>query len=77
MASDLNKHKAEMLKITGIAFISPLGRVIIQPFVVFNEFHSMWFFIGDSIWFLLYLLIVIIFAIIGIIVIGRSYYMLR
>jgi len=69
MASDLNKHKADILKITGFAFISPLGRVIMQPAVVINEF--------DSFWGSLYFLAVLLLALLGIIAVSRSYDMLK
>ncbi len=69
MASDLSKHKADMLKIGGLALISPFGRIIMQPMLVIKEFNSSWFFA--------YLIFAFLLAVLGFIVILRSYDMLR
>ena len=37
MIKEVDKYGAEIFKISGFALMSPLGRVVIQPTVVFNE----------------------------------------
>ena len=34
---EVDKYGAEIFKIVGFAFMSPFGRIIVQPSVVFNE----------------------------------------
>ncbi len=37
MIKEVDKYGAEIFKIAGFAFMSPFGRIIVQPSVVFNE----------------------------------------
>ncbi|MBI3591227.1 MAG: hypothetical protein HY094_07635 [Candidatus Melainabacteria bacterium] len=38
MISKQTEQRAEILKIAGLAFCSPLGRIFIEPIVVIKEF---------------------------------------
>ena len=38
MIKEIDRYSAEIFKISGFALMSPLGRVVIQPSVVFTEF---------------------------------------
>ena len=37
MIKEIDRYSAEILKIAGFALMTPFGRIIIQPSVVFNE----------------------------------------
>ena len=45
MIDELDKYRVEIFKIAGFAMMTPLGRIFVQPTVVFNEFKPVWFFI--------------------------------
>ena len=64
MISKQTQQKAEVLKIAGFALLTPLGRVFVEPAVVFNEFG----FLG----FIIYLIFAFSVGIFGISCILRS-----
>ena len=37
MIKEIDRYGSEIFKIAGFAFMSPFGRIIVQPSVVFNE----------------------------------------
>ena len=43
MIKEIDKYCAEIFKIAGFALMTPFGRVIIQPTVVFNELSMIGF----------------------------------
>lgn len=45
MISDADKYNAEILKIAGFAMMTPFGRMIVQPTVVYAEIDSAIFFL--------------------------------
>lgn len=45
MIYEVDKYNAEILKIAGFALMTPFGRIIVQPTIVFGEFNLIWFFI--------------------------------
>ena len=69
MISKQTEQKAEILKLVGFALCSPLGRICIEPVVVFKE--------CGLIGFLCYATLSFIVAIYGIDCIARSYEILE
>ncbi|OGI08263.1 MAG: hypothetical protein A3I68_04330 [Candidatus Melainabacteria bacterium RIFCSPLOWO2_02_FULL_35_15] len=43
MLKEIDKYSAEIFKIAGFALMTPFGRVVIQPTVVFNELGAVAF----------------------------------
>lgn len=55
MVTESDKYSAETMKVSGFALMTPFGRIIIQPVVVFNELGSVSFIIYFVFTFFLFL----------------------
>ncbi len=68
MNLDQQKYKADICKFVGFAFSTPLGHLILQPYV-FKEFNSFAWFIG-------YCTLSVLLAIIGVgfLILGYNIY---
>ena len=69
MIYEVDKYRAEILKIAGFAMMTPFGRIIVQPMVVFNEFNSPIF--------VLYLIIALWLFYMGLLSVARGYSILK
>lgn len=65
MINELQKFRIEIFKVSGFAFLTPIGRIFVQSTVVFNEFQP----IG----FLTYLFICLMLGTLGLNLILKAY----
>ena len=65
MVSEEKKFRAELIKLGGVAFLAPVGKIFLNPFITFNE--------NGTLMFIVSLLYSLFLAYLGLVFIIRSY----
>ena len=63
MATERQKYKAYTLNIAGFALMAPLGKIFVQPEVIFKF---------DPVWLLVFVIVSLTLLMVGIIFVGRG-----